>query len=100
LDESGPTYEALCNYGLISESIACILSAVLNRGKESSMAQPSIKTVEYDRLISSTASVIAQNQPKPVETYDRPARKASAAGMTVVILLCMGLAVLAVLYFL
>ncbi len=64
------------------------------------MAQSSIKTVEYDRLISSTASVIAQNQPKPVETYDRPARKASAVGMTVVILLCMGLAVLAVLYFL
>ena len=63
------------------------------------MAQPPRRPGEYDRPQSSPESTTTQSQPPPVGTYDRPVRKVSTAGITVVVLLLIVLAVLAVLYF-
>ena len=63
------------------------------------MAQPPRRAQEYDQPKSPPESTTTQNQPPPVGTYDRPARKVSTAGITVVVLLLIVLAILAVLYF-
>jgi len=56
------------------------------------------RTRASDRPTPTAASDTTQNQPRQVETYDRPARTASVTGIAIAVIVCIVLVILAVLF--
>jgi hypothetical protein len=57
------------------------------------------RNAEIDDQPTRTAAAARQNQPKQVETYERPARTARVSGLVMAIAVLVALVIVAVLFF-